>query len=181
MTLHSRFSDAVRHLHPGASPTADFQLRAEEDGLHLMGWNLPGDPPTESEIEALLPALDRVSDEAVDAERDRRAVAGFAFNGALFQTRPQDRENIAAAAVLAMLALAAGRQAGDLRWHDGDGDFAWIAADNSLMPMDARTVIAFGKAAAARHRGHIFAARSIKNRLAAGEALAIADDALWPA
>lgn len=53
---------------------------------------------------------------------------------------------------------------GDLRWHGGDGDFAWIAEDNTLVPMDAQTMFAFGQAAMAHKQAMIFAARELKDR-----------------
>lgn len=99
----------------------------------------------------------------VDAERDRRIDAGVEFQGVLFQSRAADRENIAGAAQLGFMAVVAGAQAGDLRWSSPDQDFAWIASDNSLVPMDAQTVVAFGKAAAERKQALIFAARQLKD------------------
>jgi hypothetical protein len=101
--------------------------------------------------------------DAIDAERDRRIDAGVTFNGTRFQTRPADRENVAGATQLATLAVMAGAQAGDLRWHGGASDFAWIAEDNSIVTMDAQTVIAFGQAVAATKSAHIFAARALKD------------------
>jgi hypothetical protein len=101
--------------------------------------------------------------DAIDAERDRRLDAGVTFNGTRFQTRPADRENVAGATQLATLAVMAGAQAGDLRWHGGEADFAWIAEDNSLVTMDAQTVILFGKAVAAAKSAYIFAARVLKD------------------
>ena len=100
---------------------------------------------------------------AIDAERDRRIDAGLTFNGTRFQTRPADRENVAGASQLATLAIMAGAQPGDLRWHGGAADFAWIAEDNSIVTMDAMTVIDFGKAVAAHKSAHIFAARALKD------------------
>ena len=117
----------------------------------------------------------------VNEERDRRLDDGFTFNGTRFQTRARDRENIAGGAQMAMMAVQAGAQPGDLRWHGGDTDFSWIADDNSSVPMDARTMIAFAQAAGRRHAAIIIAARGIKDRVAAGEDLDITDDALWPA
>lgn len=115
---------------------------------------------------------------AVNAERDRRIVAGLVFNGVLYQTRDQDRENIAGAGALAIAAIMNGAQAGDFRWHGGDTDFAWIAADNSLQVMDAPTLIAFGNAVANRKAALIHAARVIKDMdpIPAD----FAEDSYWP-
>lgn len=103
------------------------------------------------------------SEAEVDAERDRRISAGFVFAGVTYQSRPEDRENIMGAGTAALGAMMQGALPGDYRWHGGDSDFVWIAADNSLNPMDAQTVYAFGLAAMAHKTAHIFAARAIKD------------------
>ena len=99
----------------------------------------------------------------VDAERDRRITAGFTFNGVFFQSRPEDRENIAGASTAAIGAMMAGAQEGDFRWTGADVDFTWIAADNSEMPLDAQGMFALGTAAMAHKESHIRAARALKN------------------
>jgi hypothetical protein len=104
------------------------------------------------------------SKESVDAERDRRIGVGFLFNGALFQSRPEDQKRISGAATLAVIAIMQGTQAGDLRWHGGNSDFTWIAADNSTVTMDAPTVLLFGAVAANWEASHIYAARAIKDQ-----------------
>ncbi|MBP1852113.1 DUF4376 domain-containing protein [Rhizobium halophytocola] len=104
-----------------------------------------------------------IGGESVDAERDRRIALGFTFDGVRYQFRPEDEANITGAGSLAGLAIAAGAEAGDLRWADLDHDFAWIAEDNSLHPMDAETMFAFSKAAMAHKQAHIFAGRALKN------------------
>lgn len=81
----------------------------------------------------------------------------------MYQSRATDRENISGAAQLGFMAVVGGAQPGDLRWSDPDQDFEWIAADNSLVPMDAQTVVAFGKAAAERKQDLIFAGRQLKD------------------
>lgn len=116
--------------------------------------------------------------QVVDAERDRRIAAGFTFGGKLYQSRPEDRENISGAALAALAAQIGGAQADDLRWHGGDSDFVWIAADNSLTPMDAQTMFAFGQAAMAHKQAHIFAARTLKD--AVPVPADYADDSHWP-
>lgn len=114
----------------------------------------------------------------VDAERDRRIDGGFTFNGIRFQSRPDDRENIAGAATAALGAIMAGAQPGNYRWHGGAYDFAWIAADNSTHVMDAQTVYAFGQAALAHKQAHIFAGRAIKD--ADPIPADYTDDGYWP-
>lgn len=100
---------------------------------------------------------------AVTVERDRRISAGFGFGENHFQSRPEDRENIAGASTAAFAAIVGGAQAGDYRWHGGDSDFAWIAEDNTPVPMDAHTTFALGRAAMAHKQGLIFAARALKD------------------
>jgi hypothetical protein len=99
----------------------------------------------------------------VDAERDRRIASDFVFDDVVYQSRPSDLENIAGAATAALGAIVGGAQPDDLRWHGGASDFTWIAADNSLTPMDAHTLFAFGRTAMAHKQAHIFAARAIKD------------------
>src|SRR5690606_23397809 len=115
---------------------------------------------------------------AVDRERDRRIAAGFTFNGKLYQSRPEDRENIAGASVAALAAMGNGALPGDYRWHGGDSDFVRIAEDNSRTPMDTQTMSAFGQAAQAHKQAHIFAARALKD--ADPIPADFADDAYWP-
>ncbi|MGR3463613.1 DUF4376 domain-containing protein [Limimaricola sp.] len=115
---------------------------------------------------------------AVTVERDRRINAGFTFDGIRYQTRPADRENVAGAASAALEAIMGGAQVGDLRWHGGVTDFAWIAEDNSLQPMDAQTLRAFARAMMAHKQALIFAARDLKDR--AEIPADITSDAYWP-
>lgn len=120
------------------------------------------------------------SSQDIDSERDRRTDGGFSFNGKLFQSRPVDRENILGAATLAHMAVTLEQKApDDPRWHGGDEDFAWIALDNTLVPMDAATVITFGRTAAEHKSAHTFAARALKNENPIPADFA--DDAYWPA
>lgn len=118
----------------------------------------------------------------VDAERDRRIDDGFYFDGVLYQARPMDRENIWHAGLNASVALTfKNKKVKDLKWHDGAGEFAWIAADNRLVPMDAATVIEFARAASNHHYAHVIAARSLKDRLASQtEPLDATEDRWWP-
>lgn len=122
--------------------------------------------------------IKREKDVRVTAERDRRISSGVLFQGVLFQSRATDRENIAGAAQLALMATLRGDgAAGNYRWHGGDEDFVWIAEDNSLVRMDAPTVIAFAKTAAAAKQAYTMIARSLKDLDPAPDD--ITDDALW--
>jgi len=114
----------------------------------------------------------------IDLERDRRIANGFMFNDKLYQSRPEDRENITGASIAALAAIGMGAEVGDLRWHGGDSDFEWIAADNSLTAMDAHTVFLFGQTAMAHKQTLIFAARYLKD--AEDIPLDYEDDVWWP-
>lgn len=116
-------------------------------------------------------------DDDVTRERDRRIAAGFTFDGKLFQSRQTDRENIMGNAQLAFMAVAGGAEAGNLRWADASSDFSWIAADNTLVPMDAPTMLAFAKASAAQKARLIFKAREIKDIVP--QPTDVTDDKLW--
>ncbi|QTG13053.1 DUF4376 domain-containing protein [Agrobacterium tumefaciens] len=104
-----------------------------------------------------------IAPENVDSERERRVAAGFMFAGVFYQSRPEDRENIAGAALAALAALGEGAVPGDYRWHGGGTDFMWIAADNTMHPLDAQSTFAMGQAAMAHKQAHIFAARTLKD------------------
>lgn len=133
---------------------------------------------SEAEVAKHLNPITLPTAQAVDTERDRRIDAGIDFQGVQFQSRATDRENIAGAAQLGFMAIFAGAKAGDLRWSDPDQDFTWIASDNSLVPMDAPTVVALGKAAAERKQALIFAARQLKDMKQVPADFA--DDRWWP-
>jgi len=112
---------------------------------------------------ALLDQPAPITPAAVDVERDLRIGAGFTFQGVVYQSRPEDRENIMGASTAALAAMGNGAQAGDLRWHGENTDFQWIDANNEMHPMDAPTMFAFGKAAMTHKQAHIFAARAVKD------------------
>lgn len=119
--------------------------------------------------------------QSVDAERDRRIAAGFTFGGKLYQARDSDIRNINGASTAAAVAIMNGSLSGDFRWSDPSKDFAWIASDNSMVQMDAQTVIAFGQTAMTWVTAMTMAGRTIKDRLIAGEPLTVTEDNLWPA
>lgn len=117
----------------------------------------------EDEMRARQPATTKI-----DAERDRRISSGFEFRGVHYQSRlptpshPGDWDVFSGKALEAFIAVMGGAQPGDLRWSDPDADFAWIAADNSRVPMDAQTVIELGKVASAHRSRHTFAGSDLK-------------------
>jgi hypothetical protein len=100
----------------------------------------------------------------VTAERDRR-LRVFPFGGKMYDFcdgRGSDI-NVAGAGTLALAAIIAGAQPGDLRWAFPETDFVWIAADNSSTAMDAQTCLAFAQSAAGWKARHIRAARVLKD------------------
>ncbi|MBP2532614.1 DUF4376 domain-containing protein [Agrobacterium tumefaciens] len=105
----------------------------------------------------------------VDRERDRRIDIGFIFEGVHYQSRPEDRENIAGAKAAATDAITIyGAEPGDFGWQrlldpNVPPEFRWIAADNTTHPMDAQTAMRFGYAALNHKQAHIFAARTLKD------------------
>ncbi|WP_167509267.1 DUF4376 domain-containing protein [Pseudomonas oryzihabitans] len=116
----------------------------------------------------------------VDQERDRRISVGFIFDGKTYQTESQsDRENILGALGTALAAIAVdGAQAGNLHWADPGFDFFWIAADNSRVPMDAQTCLAFARAAVARKSLLVIAGNTLKQLQPIPQDYT--DDKYWP-
>jgi hypothetical protein len=114
----------------------------------------------------------------VNAERGTRIAAGFLFAGKFYDFDDRAKANISGAAQLAFMAIVAGAQSGDLFWNGGATPFTWIAADNSLVTMDAQTVVEFGRTAAQHEQAHIFAARAVKDM--SPIPLDYAADSYWP-
>lgn len=105
---------------------------------------------------------------AVNVERDRRTRSPFGFGGHTFDYDAESQKRITGAAALAGFALTlGGKLPGDLLWHGGDTPFTWIAADNSLVQLDAPSTFALGQAAATWESAHVFAARALKDAIAA--------------
>jgi hypothetical protein len=98
----------------------------------------------------------------VNAERDRRMYSTFTFEGVVYACDNLSMGRITGAATLGGFAAGAGSPVGNLRWHGGSVDFAWIAVDKSQTPMDAQTSFTFGHAAAVNHSTHIFAGAALK-------------------
>ncbi|ARU02964.1 DUF4376 domain-containing protein [Yoonia vestfoldensis] len=139
----------------------------------------PPEPEPKPEPEPLTPEEELAAIHAeINAERDRRLRADFAFAGKMFQRDAVSLARITGAATLAGFAMAQGAGAGDLRWANPDRDFMWIAADNSLMPMDAPTAFDFGAAAAQVETEIVFAARALREMDPVPDD--IADDQWWP-
>lgn len=126
------------------------------------GWTFAGETWQPPEPQA--PAPDpQFAAARVDIERDRRIVRCFTFAGVAFQLDERSQQRITAMGADARFAIAAGAQAGNLRWADPAADFAWIATDNALVPMDAPTMVAFSNAAKLWVARHTYAARALKD------------------
>ncbi len=115
----------------------------------------------------------------VDIERDRRIELGFTYNGNTFQSRSEDRENIAGASQLATLALMNGANSGNYLWDGTGNNFTWITSNNQIINMDVYDVINLGKAAAEMKKILIYKSRYIKDNLASNTALDIYNNTLW--
>lgn len=108
--------------------------------------------------------------ERVDDVRDEMVNAGCTYNGVEFQTRPQDRENIAGAVQLAVLARLQGQPF----------ETNWISADNSLHILDDEDVIALGQIVARRKAELIFRGRETKDAIDLAEDFdSLPDVDLW--
>lgn len=140
---------------------------------------VPFTPEEEAEADAREALAAIPTNAMVNAERDRRKLGGFSFGGKPYNYGPDDRDRIAGATQMAFMAIVGGAQPGNLLWHGEVFPFSWIALDNSFTTMDAQTVVAFGRAAAAWEQAHIFAARALKD--ADPIPLNFADNQWWPA
>lgn len=146
---------------PRSTPTAPPETNGEQVAQWRGQWVKLAERPVEPEL-GTEPAPE-ITSAMVDSERDRRISAGFEFSGTMYQSRPADWEVYSGKALDAFIAISSGAQPGDLRWSDPDSDFAWIAADNSRVPMDAQTVIELAKAASAHRTRLTFAGSDIKS------------------
>lgn len=127
----------------------------------LVDWVVRDKTPEELAVDAEQNRI-RLTNE-INIHRDRLIARGFYFNNIKFDSRSEDQKRISGAGLLAFMAITQGAQPGNYLWHGGTEPFAWIAQDNSIVEMDAYTVVAFGKAAAEHERAHIFAARELKD------------------
>lgn len=152
----------IREIFWARQPDMDLEDLAE-DSAEVQGFLYPEIAPSASNV---------------DAERDRRISAGFTFDGVLYQSRPEDRENIMGASTAALAAIINGAGPGNYRWSDPDKDFVWIDQANTPHLMDASTVFAFGKTALAHKQAHIFAGRAIKDM--SPIPADYLDDRFWP-
>jgi hypothetical protein len=140
---------------------------SNRDYQEFLVWKNAGNVPDPFIGPTLTNRKDTVK-EQVRVKRDAVIDGGVTFQNVLFQTRPDDRENISGAAQLAFMAVVQMQSnsinpVGNYRWHGGAQDFGWIALDNSVITMDAPTVIAFARAVAEFKSNCIFYARYLKD------------------
>lgn len=148
------------------------------NGDHVCGANGPGTFGNYTIIPWMMDTPLPTTDD-VNRERDRRLVSGFVFNGKIFDSRPDDQTNIAGASQLAFMAVVAGiGTSNNYLWAGGNTAFGWIAHDNTVVPLDAPTMINFGKTAAAWKQAHMFAGRAIKDMIPIP--VDYVDDKYWP-
>ncbi|WP_150524034.1 DUF4376 domain-containing protein [Roseibium sediminis] len=150
-------------------------------GEHRISHLEPHELPAEYADWVLVPEglpVPKPTSEEVNTERDRRTALGFKFNGAVFDFDIRAKTNISGASQMAFMAVMAGVQEGNLRWHGGNEDFSWISQDNTAIPMDAQTVIKFGQKAANHETAHVLKARALKNMDPIPEDYA--EDKWWP-
>ena len=127
-----------------------------------------------SKLKKISTILDEYKESAVqkiNQIRDEQINSGVDYNGVIFQTRPEDRENIAGGVQLASIALSQGE------------DFItnWIAKDNTIQVLDAPNMIGLGMAVAALKESWIFGARERKNQIRAATTREEVDTLLnWP-
>lgn len=157
-----RDDDSIRIIEPSSGDL--WQSAVGGAFGSIAGYVAPPPPP--------------VTADAVNAERDRRLVAPFTFQGHSYDRGAQSLQRITGAATLAGFAMAAGAQAGNYLWHGGQSPFSWITAANDLVQMDAPTAFAFGQEAAAVETRIIFAAFALKQMNPIPEDFA--DDGYWP-
>jgi hypothetical protein len=142
--------------------TPDEILVQLEDGRRTA---IPAGSPVYAEIAQQLNTLPAPQPEAqqVNAERDRR-IGRFTFDGVAYQCDPDSQQQIMAMGTDARFAQLVGKgKPMDLRWASPNTDFGWIAADNSIIPMDAPHMSDFAEAAKSWVMRHIFAARALKD------------------
>lgn len=114
--------------------------------------------------EAPKPYIPPIQPWQVDQERDRRVGMGFVYNGKAFETNSQSQMNDILGKMTDSLAAILIDQVDpdSLRWSDPDHDFAWSAADGSLVPMTATECLEFTRAAVRRKEKLVAAALMLK-------------------
>ncbi|MBG6163645.1 hypothetical protein IWQ54_003313 [Labrenzia sp. EL_195] len=142
-------------------PSDEYQLD------YPSGWRQVSPKPGENfhfdpDTDTWSPNPRAISRDEVNIERDRRNFLDIVFQGVNFQADQVSRGRIGHVVTSAIAAIMAGAQVGDLSWHGQTDDFAWIAKDNTKVPMDAQTLLSLSQVMAERERRLVVAANSIK-------------------
>lgn len=159
-------SDAVTLM--GIKHPPGWLERRSEPELTALGFFAYTQPPR--------PTV--VTDQMVMDERDRRMRGTFIFQGKPYDCDSASLQRITGASVLAMRWLDNGGDPTSVYWNGGETPFQWIAADNSLTELDAKTMFDFGRAAIENESAHIFASRALKDM--APIPTDYTDDKYWP-
>lgn len=158
-----RWLPCVDEMQPSVTALQSAERADRVEGNQVIrGWSISTRAPISADV---------------TNERNRR-LRTFSFGGKVYQFDDESQLNIAGAGTLALAAIINGAQPGNLRWADGSKDFAWLAADNTSVTMDAQTTFAFAQAAARWKADHIHAARAIKDLSPIPEDYAA--NARWP-
>ena len=138
-------------------------------------WQMQGDPVRDDSVRPVkytYPAIDRPIDDVrdiakrrIDGIRDEKQLEPFYWNGALFQTRQLDRENMQGEALSAFMFISNGGDPQSYYWDADDHEQmqGWISIGNNPVPVTAQQMIDFALAVKARHKSLIFKARQRKD------------------
>lgn len=148
-------------IHSGALPADAFALTDQQYAQLYAGLTTGQIIQNQNGALVLVDPPVVIAREQVAAERDRRLRGGATFAGHSYQTDILSMLRMSSATTLALAAIGAGKQPGDLRWHGGPTDFTWTTTDNQEVPLDAQTMMAFGTAMALREKAHINAAKAL--------------------
>lgn len=154
--------EAAPKMHPSLQWIA---LDPQPNGAQVaIGWTWANNA-----FAAPVPTLDQARAEkvaAIGAAYEARIAAGYTWNGKLFEIDNDSRANINGAGSMASALVASGAAA---QWP---ADFGWVAADNTIVPMTAAQVIAFGLAVGFYYSGVVLRERILGNAVAAAADLA---------
>jgi hypothetical protein len=128
--------------------------------------------------------IEEAKQEVTD-QRNEKINAGVMFDGVLYQSDPDSRENVNGAYSRANAVKAkGGGLPGDYRWFHADYDFSYTAADNTEHLMDADAIIAMGDAFSDRKMVLIKFAQAVKAGLSGAKSKAeidrISGGIVWP-
>jgi hypothetical protein len=110
---------ALAHLYPDAEPLRDYAIVDEGAGPYIAVWSLPGEPPTQAELDAAIVAYDAAAaTRDADASRLRQRVRTLAGGAA-----GKLITNLTASEVRALVAV--------LLWKAGA-----LTPDGAVRPLD---------------------------------------------